>query len=505
MGFAEGFQSGFSTVTAAMKARRENALRRQIGQEAARYGVTEGAYGQGLGENVQQVQGLQQQALDQARYQGASEEDLARIESQYAPSIAELQRRQGLTAPDFTIASRSMRPEDTFATREAAELAARPMRTQGLARVYRDAGEVEKADEAEARAMQMEAAGLTLRSQRRTEATAAKVEAVDASLNQWLTARLTDADGNMRAPTMDDNIAALQYRATELGKAGLAAQAVDVLKDYQGFAANQITLDTARRNSELGGVAAAVAQGDLTPAVAFYDRYVLDGAKVTGMKTDPKTGAITVSRVRDDGTAIPDKVIKGGANELLAALNSFKDPMSLYNFSQNEFANNLKVQELGLAKRKLDIAERDTVGEGGMTKRQKTAFDVLKGTDAFKTAVERGDQPKIRDLLVKNGLPPELFLGGAATPPGGGTMDEPTEPAPAKPDSANRTPTRTEPSPGALRALRERAIGRFTTGDVVDAAAAAGNPQAIEEQRRRAQERERVGQVTETQMRGLGG
>jgi hypothetical protein len=395
--------------------------------------------------------------------------------------------------------------DKAFDTREEAEAAAKLMRTQGLANVYRQAGEVEKADQAEARAMQMEAAGLTLRSQRRTEATAAKVEAVDASLNQWLTARLTDADGNMRAPTMEDNIAALQYRATELGKAGLAAQAVDVLKDYQGFAANQITLDTAQRNSELGGVAAAIAQGDLTPAVAFYDRYVLDGAKVTGMETDPKTGAITISRVRDDGTAIPDKVIKGGANELLAALNSFKDPMSLYNFSQNEFTNNLKVQELGLAKRKLDIAERDTVGEGSMTKRQKIAFDVLKGTDAFKTAVERGNQPKIRDLLVKNGLPPELFLGGAATPPGGGTMDEGPEPAPAKPDSPAPTPTRTEPSPAALRALRERAIGRFTSNEVVEAAAAAGNPQAIEEERRRVQERERAGRATESPMRGLGG
>jgi hypothetical protein len=47
------------------------------------------------------------------------------------------------------------------------------------------------------------------------------------------------------------------------------------------------------------------------------------------MKTDPKTGAITVSRVRDDGQPMPDKVVKGGANEVLAALNSFKDPMGV--------------------------------------------------------------------------------------------------------------------------------------------------------------------------------
>jgi hypothetical protein len=69
------------------------------------------------------------------------------------------------------------------------------------------------------------------------------------------------------------------------------------------------------------------------------------------MKTDPKTGAITVSRTRDDGGKLPDKVIKGGANELLASLNSFRDPMSLYNFSQNEFTNNLKLEDLALRKR----------------------------------------------------------------------------------------------------------------------------------------------------------
>jgi len=178
-----------------------------------------------------------------------------------------------------------------------------------------------------------------------------KVETVDTDVAGFMSKRLTGPDGEMRQPSMDDNIAALQYRATALQKAGLNKEATDSLKDYQGFAVNQIRLDEAQRNSQLGAVAAAIAQGDLGPAKAFYDRFVVDGAKVIDMKTDPKTGAITVSRVRDDGTKLPDKVIKGGANELLAALNSFKDPMSLYNFSQNEFTNNLKTEELGLRKK----------------------------------------------------------------------------------------------------------------------------------------------------------
>ena len=158
-GLTRGFQEGLKIGGTLRGIRRDQ----DLANESERYGVTEGAYGQGLGENVQQVQGLQQQALEQARYQGASEEDLARIESQYAPSIAELTRRQSLTAPDFTIASRSMRPEDTFATREAAEMAAKPMRTQGLAGVYRQYGEIEKADELLARADQQKLAGLQTR------------------------------------------------------------------------------------------------------------------------------------------------------------------------------------------------------------------------------------------------------------------------------------------------------------------------------------------------------
>jgi hypothetical protein len=183
----------------------------------------------------------------------------------------------------------------------------------------------------------------------RNQARTKKIEDVDADVAQWQSSRLLDPNTNEpRQPTMDDNIAALQYRATALQKAGLAKEATDSLRDYQGFAVNQIKLDETQRNSQLGAVAAAIAAGDLNPAVAFYDRYVLDGAKVTGMKTDAKTGAITVSRVRDDGAPMPDKVIKGGANELLAALNSFRDPMALYNYSQNEFTNNLNLKKFNL-------------------------------------------------------------------------------------------------------------------------------------------------------------
>jgi hypothetical protein len=107
-------------------------------------------------------------------------------------------------------------------------------------------------------------------------------------------------------------------------------------------------------------------------------------------------------------------------------------------------------------------------------------------------------------LLVKNGLPPELFLGATAAPPGGGGFSPPptaAAPAPAA-RPAPAAGVATGPSAGALRALRERAIGSLTSAGVVDAAAAAGNPAAIAEQKRRA---ESLARANEQQLRGLGG
>ena len=138
MGFASAFQSGFSTASSAMKAREERKLKERIAQESERYGVTEGAYGQDLQQNIEQLRGLQAQDPGQAAI--------------YEKSIEELTRRQGLTAPDFSVGSRAQ----NFGTREEAEMAARPMRTQGLAGVYRGAGEVEKADELETRAFEQQ-------------------------------------------------------------------------------------------------------------------------------------------------------------------------------------------------------------------------------------------------------------------------------------------------------------------------------------------------------------
>jgi hypothetical protein len=145
MGWAAGFSAGSQLAKNALdaydrvKARRVN---EQVGLESQRYGVTEGAYGPELGQNIEQLRGLQAQDPGQAAI--------------YQQSIDELTRRQGLTAPDFSVGSRAQ----NFGTREEAEMAAKPMRTQGMANVYRQAGEIEKADELLERADRQELTGI---------------------------------------------------------------------------------------------------------------------------------------------------------------------------------------------------------------------------------------------------------------------------------------------------------------------------------------------------------
>jgi len=129
-GLAGGMQTGLQLGQQLRQRRMEDAL----AQEAGKYGVTEGAYGPGLQENIQQLEGLKAQDPAQA--------------AAYDQAIAELTRRQGLTAPDYSVASGAQ----DFATRQEARQAAAPLRAEGLAGVYRQYGDVAKADELEARA-----------------------------------------------------------------------------------------------------------------------------------------------------------------------------------------------------------------------------------------------------------------------------------------------------------------------------------------------------------------
>lgn len=363
MGFAAGFQVGASAIERGLKMREEDKER----------------------ERLREAMGLTPQAMEQRQ---ATPEELGRAQAKTQSLAAEdattfglTPQEQGMYAPQMPVEgqrigatqyglggqtfSRMPTQQEIESARYAAAANVIAERDPVAAMRMRQQLE-EQAYQARIRPIQEEQlrqqgilTGGQITEMNRNQARTKKIEDVDTDVAQWQSKRLLDPNTNeLRQPTMDDNIAALQYRATALQKAGLAKEATDSLRDYQGFAVNQIKLDETQRNSQLSAVALAISAGDLKPAVAFYDRYVLDGAKVMGMKTDPKTGAITISRVRDDGVEMPDKVIKGGANELLAALNSFKDPMSLYNFSQNEFKNNLDLRKVESA----ESVAKSTIG-----------------------------------------------------------------------------------------------------------------------------------------------
>lgn len=168
------------------------------------------------------------------------------------------------------------------------------------------------------------------------------MKALDAEGGDWFKTRLAGPGGQPRAATVDDYLAASQFRAAKLAQAGKMDAAGQVMKDYNAQALVKIQLEGAQRNEALGKTAAAFASGDTNSVRDFYNQYVPDGARVTDVAQGPK-GEIVIQRERLDGTPMPPTTMKD-TGQMLAALNTFKDPMALYNWSQNEFRNNLALK-----------------------------------------------------------------------------------------------------------------------------------------------------------------
>ena len=161
MGWAEGLNAGINLGNVI----KQGMLQQDLAEEAKKYRVTEGAYGPELQQNIEQVRALQAQNPEQA--------------AQYEPAIAELQRRQGLTAPDYSVASGGYDGGKNFASMKEAQQAAAPMRTQGLADVYRSYGQIDKAEELTARAQQQQLTGLQLNKAQREDEDAVRMQAFE--------------------------------------------------------------------------------------------------------------------------------------------------------------------------------------------------------------------------------------------------------------------------------------------------------------------------------------
>lgn len=165
---------------------------------------------------------------------------------------------------------------------------------------------------------------------------------LDGQVGEWFKGRLKNPDGTERAPTIDDHLASSQFRAAKLFEAGKIDQAGQVLKDYNAQAFAKIQLQGAQRTEALGKTASALAAGDLEAVKEFYNEFVPDGARVTNVQKG-QDGQIVIQRESADGRPLPAHTLKD-TGQMLAALNSFKDPMALYNWSQNEFRNNMALK-----------------------------------------------------------------------------------------------------------------------------------------------------------------
>ncbi len=190
----------------------------------------------------------------------------------------------------------------------------------------------------------------------KADADKAFAEKLDGQVGEWFKGRLKNPDGTERAPTVDDHLAASQYRAAQLTSAGKIDQAGQVLKDYAAQSLVKIQLQRAQRKEALGRTAAALASGDLEAVKGFYNEFVPDGARVTDVKRGAG-GELVIQRESLDGRALPAYTMKD-TGQLLSALNSFNDPMDLYSWSQNEFKNNLDARKTAVSERQADIAER---------------------------------------------------------------------------------------------------------------------------------------------------
>lgn len=168
------------------------------------------------------------------------------------------------------------------------------------------------------------------------------IRGIDDDVGAWMKQLLARPDGTMRAPTVDDYLAAGQRRAGLLTQAGKVDAAGAVMKDINAQSLVKIQLETKEREQALGKVASALAAGDTESVKEFYNRFIPDGGRVTNV-TKNRDGSLLIERETLDGRPLAPTKMKD-TGQALAALNTFKDPMALYTWSQNEFRNNLALK-----------------------------------------------------------------------------------------------------------------------------------------------------------------
>ena len=339
---------GLEAIAGAKKAR-------DLAQTSARYDVTEGAYGEGLGQNLQQVIGLRDQALQQLnegaslRGEDVTPEQRQQVLDQYTPAMSELSRRVGLQGPDYSVAS----GPTNFATRQEARQAAAPMRAECLANVYRQYGDVERADALETRAYEQQRA--IARETRDAEAAKKQGLLTDAQIIEAQSkagrTRVLDEARTVGQKLLEDRVqktgatqlgsddytAAEQAQIQFLQTKGFGDEADKIVASRNARIRDQITTESTQATQ---AISAAISSNNLDMLGKAYDRFVHDGAKVVKVR-EGEGGKIYIDRVLDNGGEV-EPVVFNSRQELFAAAENLTKPGTLLAYSQTQFDNNLR-------------------------------------------------------------------------------------------------------------------------------------------------------------------
>lgn len=382
---------------------------RDLAQESARYDVTEGAYGPGLQENIQQLQGLREQDPAQA--------------PAYDQAITELTRRQGLTAPDFSVAS----GPTNFASRQEARQAAAPMRAEGLAGVYRRYGDVAQADALEARAFEQQRA---LAAEERAKAGEGRAAQDFATGQTERGLRINEATRNAAEQKKEDDLnlfisknpnadfSTITAQAKTLGMS--SAQQFKIASNMTGIkeqafkASQQRIEDIIRENPSLDGLLKAHKESkDLDPGSHFE---VIRGKNgMTLNRVDTATGKI-----------IQPNVFSGSEAETTAYLNKqAMNPATIIDYTMNLEKNRAAIEkdrayaealgrrgteEKGLAKK---VQDAETFLGRKMTEPEKLQYLGLAAKPRATAEVRDADVISLSKELVNK--PTGLMVNGKPT------------------------------------------------------------------------------------------
>lgn len=261
----------------------------------------------------------------------------------------------------------------------------------------------------------------------KADAHQAVIEGVDKDVGDWTAKRLTNPDGTQRDMSPDDMLAAGQYRVAKLVAAGKMPEANAMAKDNLQMALTSIQAKTAQRTEAINQTAAAVAQGDYSKLPAFYDQFVPDGAHITNVTQDPKTGKVTIERQSLDGRTLAPKIFDN-QQQVIAGLQMLNDPNALYNLSQTEFQRQLHENADKRGDKQLDLEKKRVGYEGQRVQLAKDAADAA-GEDrdlmrtagvAYEKARQAGDQSGMNAATLD-------IIKAGGTNPGSASANDPAE------------------------------------------------------------------------------